>query len=257
MQRLSGQDTAAYVMNTKPDIKKIVLPAWNNGKIFPPELAENYVDGLLNPVHINHKFLAEKKMGLGDLRYLAEYGQDCETSEGYLYSIQKLKNSDVENIRGISIAIVDPADDGDCYIGAVFAKINANRCIITDIIYTKEDSDHTIPRVVEKSQERKPDLYIENDGLGAMYFKQVRAKYPMVQKFNAKGNKEDRIFSKGNIISKFFYFLEESPSMEYENAVNHLTTYKRVGTNKYKDVEDALTSLATIIEKYGLINFYG
>lgn len=254
MQRLSEQDTASYVMKTKPDIKKIVLPAWNNGKIFPPELAENYVDGLLNPVHINHKFLADKKMGLGDLRYLAEYGQDCETQEGYLYTINKVPKMEQ---KGVCIAVCDPADDGDCYLATVFARIYNNRCYIIDMVYTKDDSDITIPINAEKAKQHKPyAFFIENDGLGAMYYKALRTKYGLTQKFNAKGNKVDRIFSKGNIISKFFVFLEQSPNPDYENAVNHIITYKKVGTNKYKDIEDALTSLATIIERNNLINFY-
>jgi len=70
MQRLSAKDTSAYVFEKKPTAKKIVLPAWDNGKIYPPELKRIYTDGLLNPYHINNEFLAKKKLELGDLQYL-------------------------------------------------------------------------------------------------------------------------------------------------------------------------------------------
>lgn len=255
MQRLSEQDTSSYVFDVKKSVKKIVLPAWDNGKIYPPELKEKYIDGLLNPTHINSKFLADKKLGLGDLRYLAEYGQDCEAKEGYMFSVQKVK--EIEK-KGISIAVCDPSDSGDNYTATVFAYIHSNKCFIHDIIYTQSDSDATIPLNISKAKTHKPyAFHIEKDGLGNIYGKQVKAKYPLVQTFNAKGNKEDRIFSKANIVSKYFCFLEQSPSLEYENAVNHLTSFKRIGSNKFDDFEDVLTSLAQIIERNHLINFYG
>lgn len=254
MQRLSEQDTSSYVYDVKKNIKRIVLPAWDNGKIYPPELKSKYVDGLLNPTHINSKFLADKKLGLGDLRYLAEYGQDCETTEGYMYSVQKVK--EIEN-KGVSIATCDPADDGECFLASIFATIYANKIWVKDIIYTKESSEITIPKNIEKAKMHKPyAFFIEKDGLGNLYQKAVKEKYGLVQPFNAKGNKDDRIFSKANVISKHFMFLEQSPNLEYENAVNHLSTYKKVGTNKFKDFEDACTSLAEIAIKNNLINIY-
>lgn len=254
-QRLSDKDTSAYAIKKKPTAKKVVLPAWDNGKIYPPELKRIYTDGLLNPQHINKEFLERKKLELGDLQYLAEYGQDCEAKEGYLYNIQKV--AEIES-KGVSIAVCDPSDSGDNYTATVFAYIYSNKCFIHDIIYSQSDSDATIPTNIDKAKTHKPyAFHIEKDGLGNIYGKQIKAKYPLVQTFNAKGNKSDRIFSKANIISKHFYFLSQSPSIEYENAVNHLTTYKRVESNKYDDFEDVLTSLAQILERNNLINFYG
>jgi len=255
MQRLSAQDTCTYVFETKPTAKRIILPAWDNGKVYPPELKENYINGLLNPTHINKDFLDKKKLTLGDLQYMAEYGQDCETKDGYMYSVQKVK--EIEK-KGISIAVCDPSDSGDNFTATVFAYIHSNKCFIHDVIYTQSDSDTTIPINISKAKEHKPyAFHIEKDGLGNIYSKQVRAKYPLVQTFNAKGNKEDRIFSKANIVSKYFYFLEQSPNLEYENAVNHLTSFKRIGSNKFDDFEDVLTSLVQVLERNNLINFYG
>lgn len=254
MQRLSAKDTCTYVFETKPDVKRIILPAIDNGKVFPPDLKTKYVDGLLNPVHINKEFLEKKKLTLGDLQYLAEYEQDCENKEGYMYNIQKVDSIDK---KGISIAVCDPADDGDCYTASLFAYVVANKIFVHDIVYTKDNSDVTISINADKAKAHKPyAFYIEKDGLGNMYGKQVKAKYPLVNQFNAKGNKDDRIFAKANIASKHVFFLQNSPSIEYENAVNALTTYKKTGNNKYKDAADALTSLVDICIKNQLINPY-
>jgi hypothetical protein len=185
---------------------------------------------------------------------MSEYGQDCEMTEGYMYEVQKTKT--IEN-KGLSIAVCDPADDGECYLSSVFATIYNNRVWVKDIVYTQKDSNHTIPINIEKAKKHKPfSFFIEKDGMGSIYAKQVLAGYPLVKSFNAKGNKDERIHGKSNIISKYFLFLEESPNMEYENAVNHMTNFKRIGQNKYKDFEDALTSLADIVIKNNLINIY-
>lgn len=253
-QRLSQQDTPAYVFKVKPEVRKIVLPAWDNGKVFPPELRENYVDGLLNPAHLNQKYLDDKKLELGDLQYLAEYGQDCETSEGYMYSLQKVNEIEY---KGLKIAVTDPADDGDCYNASIFARIFANRIWVEHIIYTKDDSDVTIPLNIQKAKEFQPyAFFCEKDGMGAIYGKQIKKGYPLLETFNAKGNKDDRIFAKSNLISKFFRFYQNAPNMDYENAVNHMTSYKKVGTNKFKDFEDVATSLIYLAIKKGLINIY-
>jgi hypothetical protein len=171
-----------------------------------------------------------------------------------MYSIQTV--DEIEK-KGISIAACDPAEDGDCFLATIFAYIYSNKIWVHDIIYTKEGSEITIGRNVAKAKIHKPyAMHIEKDGLGNTYRKQVAAKYPLVQPFNAKGNKDDRIFTKANVISTHFRFLKQAPHIEYENAVNHMTTFKKVGTNKYKDIEDICTSLAEIAIKNNLINIY-
>jgi predicted phage terminase large subunit-like protein len=255
MQMQSKIDSTQWVIDRFPNIKRMVLPAWNNGRIEPSELAEHYIDSLLNPTHMDFEFLKNKKLQLSDYQYMAEYGQDCDAKEGYLYeTINKVAS--IEK-RGICLAVTDPADDGDCYLATVFARIYDKKVFIIDIVYTKANSDITIPMNIAKAKQHKPMTYfIENDGMGAIYAKGVKRGYPYVKAFQAKGNKDDRIFTKANIVSKFFYFLEVSPNIEYENAVNAMTTYKKVGKNKYKDIQDAITSLATVIEKNKLIDFY-
>lgn len=257
MQMQSKIDSTQWVIERFPNIKRIVLPAWNNGRVQPSELSENYIDGLLNPIHMNQEFLNSKKLQLSDYQYLAEYGQDCEAKEGYLYeNINRVESMDNEGYR---IALTDPADDGDCYLATVFVNVNRkeNKVFVKDIIYTKDNSDITIPLNIEKAKLHKPTYYfIENDGMGAIYAKSVFKKYPYVKPFNAKGNKDDRINNYANIISKFFYFYEVSPNLQYENAVNSMITYKKIGKNKYKDIQDCLTSVAMVIEKNKLINFY-
>jgi predicted phage terminase large subunit-like protein len=255
MQMQSKIDSTQWVIDKFPNIKRIVLPAWNNGRVEPNELTEHYIDGLLNPTHMDLEFLKNKRLQLGDYQYMAEYGQDCEAKDGYLYETINTVPS-IEK-RGICLAVTDPADDGDCYLATVFARIYDKKVFIVDIVYTQANSDTTIPLNIAKAKQHKPMTYfIENDGMGAIYAKGVKKGYPYVKAFQAKGNKDERIATYSNIVSRYFHFLDDGGSMEYNNAVNSMRTYKKIGKNKYKDIQDAITSLATVIEKNKLIDFY-
>lgn len=266
MQRLSDIDTSSYVFKVKPEVKKIVLPAWDNGKVYPTELKDQYVNGYLNEAHINQTFLDDKKLQLGDLQYMAEYGQDCSSPEGLMYHIKRV---DEMERKGLSIAVADPKDDGKCYYACVFANIHSNAIWVHDIIYNQDNSNETlndnneivkkgtIITTAEKAKEhRVTAIYIEKDGIGNFYGKQVKAKFPFVQPFSADGNKDLRIHGKAEIVSRFFRFHSKSPSVDYENAINSLLSYKKEGGNEFKDIQDALTSLATIAVKQNLINIY-
>lgn len=260
MQRVAVGDICEYIQEVKPKIKKIILPAWDNGRVFPPELRDNYIDGLMNPKHVTKEKLETMKKVLGDIRYLAEFGQDCDMTDGYMYQIQKVAK--IED-KGIAIGCTDPADDGECFMASVFAKVYGNRVYITNMIYTQDGTEDTprkkgtISRVAEESKRQKlTSMYIEKDGLGNLYGKLVKRKFPFVTQFNAKGQKDDRIYSKANIISKHFVFLETAPTIEYENAMNSMITYKKIGVNKFKDIQDCMTALADIVIKKNLINIY-
>lgn len=266
MQRLSDIDTSSYVFKVKPDIKKIVLPAWDNGKVFPPELKEKYANGYLNEKHINKKFLEDKKLQLGDLQYMAEYGQDTESAEGFMYHVKRVDNMER---KGLSIAVADPKDDGKCFYACVFADIHSNAVWIHDIIYNQDNSNEiiddsgnvlkkgTILTTAEKAkQHRVTTLYIEKDGIGNFYGKQVKSKFPFVHPFNADGNKDLRIHGKAEIVSRFFRFHSQSPSIDYENAVNSVLKFKKEGGNEFKDIQDALTSMADLVVRQNLINIY-
>ena len=100
-------------------------------------------------------------------------------------------------------------------------------------------------------------FWFEKNGLGNTYAKSVKDKYPLVQTYNAKGNKDERIFDKAYIISKYFRFYKSSPHSEYEKAIKSLEYYSKEGGNDFKDIQDALTSLAEIAIKNHLINIYG
>jgi len=197
-----------------------------------------------------------------------QYQQEPKPLEGLMYSLEKVDIIDTS--KGIKIATGDPADDGKCYMASVFATIHSNRVWVYDILYTQDGSDDikdiegkiikkgTITRNIELAKEHRPNIFwFEKNGLGNTYAKSVKDKYPLVQTFNSKGSKDERIFDKSFIISKYFRFYKVSPHIEYENAIKSMEYYNREGGNDFKDIQDALTSLAEIAIKLNLINIYG
>lgn len=197
-----------------------------------------------------------------------QYQQEPKPLEGLMYSLEKVDAMDIS--KGIKIATGDPADDGKCYMASVFATIHSNRIWVYDILYTQDGSDDikdiegriikkgTITRNIELAKEHKPmSFWFEKNGMGNTYAKSVKDKYPLVQTFNSKGDKDDRIFDKAFVISKYFRFLKVSPHNEYGKAIKSMDYYSREGGNEFKDIQDALTSMAEIAIKHNYINIYG
>lgn len=76
MQRLHINDVTGYQLKDKADtIRHICLPAELAPNIAPAELAENYIDGLLDPIRLNRAVLKEAMIDLGSVQYSGQYMQ--------------------------------------------------------------------------------------------------------------------------------------------------------------------------------------
>jgi len=62
-------------------IRHICLPAELSDNVFPPEVRECYVGGLLDPVRLNRAVIEEAKIDLGSRGYAGQYGQS-PTADG-------------------------------------------------------------------------------------------------------------------------------------------------------------------------------
>lgn len=79
MQRLHEKDPSGSWLSMEGNkIKHICLPAKldEDGDVSPPELAERYVDGYLDPVRLDSSALAEALMKLGSYGYAGQMGQN-------------------------------------------------------------------------------------------------------------------------------------------------------------------------------------
>jgi len=83
MQRLHELDPAGHLLNKKDiRLKHICLPARLSPNVKPIELRDKYLGGLLDPVRLDEKDLADKLVGLGSYGFAGQYGQDPAPSGG-------------------------------------------------------------------------------------------------------------------------------------------------------------------------------
>lgn len=86
MQRLHDEDPTGNLLAKGKNIKHINLPAEIKPKVRPnpPELAEFYVDGLLDHVRLSREVLKESQTDLGSYQYACQYDQVTAPPEGGL-----------------------------------------------------------------------------------------------------------------------------------------------------------------------------
>jgi len=86
MQRLHEEDPTGEMLSKKgKKIKHICLPAEDKGNVLPPELASNYVNGLLDPVRLSAEVLTESKTDLGSFGYAGQFDQKPAPDEGGIF----------------------------------------------------------------------------------------------------------------------------------------------------------------------------
>lgn len=95
MQRLHEEDVTGYLLSKKSEsIKHICLPAELSDNVFPIELKQKYIDGLLDPKRMSKSVLNEAKIDLGSYGYANQYGQKSSPSDGGLLKVEWFETID-------------------------------------------------------------------------------------------------------------------------------------------------------------------
>lgn len=87
-QRLHQDDLTGYLLTNNPDsYEHICLPAENTdvSNIKPEYLINQYKNGLLDPIRLNHFILNSFKKTLGSKGYAGQYGQSPKPDEGNIF----------------------------------------------------------------------------------------------------------------------------------------------------------------------------
>src|SRR3989304_4006272 len=85
-QRLADDDPTGHILRRSPDMwEHICLPAEKSDNIKPVEWAEEYRDGLLDPVRFLMKVLNDMRNALGSKGYAAQYLQRTAPEGGNLF----------------------------------------------------------------------------------------------------------------------------------------------------------------------------
>jgi len=101
MQRLAQDDPTGHILEKKSNVFHVCLPGEiRNYKnvVNPPELAENYVDGLLDPKRMSWDVLNDLEADLGQYGYAGQIGQKPTPPAGGMFKVDNMPVlSDVPN----------------------------------------------------------------------------------------------------------------------------------------------------------------
>lgn len=181
MQRLHQNDPSAQmVARNKPGkpkrVRHLRIPAELTYKVEPPELAQYYVDGLMDPVRLPREVLDEERSpeGLGEYGYAGQYGQDPVPAGGGRFKTDRLK-------KGTPPPLEDPrawkwlvrfwdkaaSEGGGAYsVGVLMGEDRIGRIWVLDVVRRQWDT-YKRERMIRRRAEldtRRVVVGVEQEG---------------------------------------------------------------------------------------------
>ncbi len=262
MQRLHPEDLCGYLINQSPeDWTVLSFPA-----IKPDGTA-----------------LWEFKHTIEELRKLEkqnsvvfgrQYMQDPQPLEGLLFKKNEIKRytrsqfeSETKDLTGKSkveakYGAVDPAEGGGDELSAIFSSIIPKKVFITDVMYTLDTVDLTVPKCVSIIRNKNITYTrVEKNGLGSGYIRDLRKLISpeRILSIRHETHKGTRIWNEYGFIKEYFYFLDESeylPGSEYDKFMKNLFSYLKDKDNQKDAAPDVSAMLSKMIQSFipGLFN---
>lgn len=221
-------------------------------EIIIPALDENGLS-FCEAVMSTEEYLRKKEKTRAEI-WSAEYMQQPVDIKGRLFDDLKEFNdlaAVLKNSEG-SISYVDVADEGSDYLCALVGHVVADLVYITEVLYTKANTDNTIPRLAEMLKRNKTRYArVETNGMGALFIKMLRPLVPDtdVMGVTNRAHKETRILMNSGYLQRRFRFLP-AESGEYYAFIQALRSYQKEGKNKNDDAPDAGTGLAVMARSF-------
>jgi predicted phage terminase large subunit-like protein len=149
MQRLHQDDPSERMiqdgLKEGKAIRHICLPAELSDKVKPPRLRLKYKGGLLDPVRLSPKVLAEARVDLGQYGYAGQFDQNPVPAAGGMFKTERFKLDTPP--REIEFTDIwrhwDKAGtdgDGDWTVGLKMARDRQKRLWILDVVRGQWDS---------------------------------------------------------------------------------------------------------------------
>ena len=181
-----------------------------------------------------------------------------QRSELNYFNLEELNTYNTEFV----ISAIDVADEGIDSLSMPIGYFINNKIYITDWVFTKENTETTIPLCSQKTRQHKIKfLGIETNSIGASFSKQmqneVKSGTSIINKFQTQ-NKHQRIVAKAHFIRNHFVFRKDIEyGSDYDVAMNEFLNYmKDKRDNSHDDAADSLSFLASLIEDLMPNNFY-
>lgn len=197
--------------------------------------------------------------------WLAEYMQEPAEVQGLLFRKSEIKrftfedfiNETTKNESSIietTLGYIDPAEGGGDNLSFPVACIIPNKVFITDIIFTNDTVEISLPNCAKLIDERKVNyIRVEKNGNGSGVIRDLRrlVSPEKILSANNATHKGTRIWNEYGFIQRHFYFLAESeyiPGSDYDKFMRNLFTYMKIGDNQIDDAPDSIAGLSRFIQ---------
>jgi predicted phage terminase large subunit-like protein len=193
--------------------------------------------------------------------FSTQYLQKPVPLEGLLFPKETTKYYETlpENPDYILLNI-DPADEGkDCLSSNVYL-CKDKEVFVSDVIYTPENSDIAIPRIILQVKESKTNyVRIESNGGWSLYRKEIKRQLSELgsdceaRSFSQHKNKEIRIYNEAPTIRNRFLFNKNAIG-EYAKAIHDMNYYQKMVKDQKDDFVDNLAAASQHLKKIGILD---
>lgn len=221
------------------------VPDENTGKLELRSFCEN--------VMTTDEYLKKRERVRPEI-WSAEYMQEPVDIKGRLFNnLRRFTNREevLKNSSG-ALAYIDVADGGGDYLCLLVGHVVGRDVYITDVVFTKRDTDYTIPLCARLLNSQKVKYCrVETNGQGGVFLKQLRK---LTEKTKILGitnstHKQTRIFLHSSYVLRKFLFLDVETG-EYGQYITQLQKYQHDGKNLNDDAPDATTGLAQMFDSF-------
>lgn len=250
MQRLHEHDLTGYLMETEPDVWRVIsLPCLTVGE----DGREQALWPFKHTVEELHKI--ER---INPFVFETQYMQDPKPIEGLMYP--NLRTYEVLPVDRTArrVNYTDSADTGaDYHCSIDYLEAKTGNYVI-DVLYTKKAQEYTEPMQARMlTRDRIKTCYIESNNGGRAFCRNVErlcrelgnTKTSFVS-FAQKLNKQVRIFSRSNEVCNMVFFPSDWEARWPEFA-RDMKAYRKEGRNAHDDAPDAVTGT---LEKRARVN---
>ena len=186
--------------------------------------------------------------------WLAEYQQQPVDIKGRMFAdLDTIKEIDfrqiVKRLEGC-VAYVDVSDQGKDYTAVAIAGIIKDQVYVLDYLFTKENTDVTIPLTASLLDKWKVSYCrVESNSMGAMFSRELQrqVKRTKILQVNNTSNKITRILMQSAfIIQQMTFVLYEKPACR--SFLENTYTFSKEGKNKNDDAPDCLAGLSMFVQ---------
>lgn len=182
--------------------------------------------------------------------WLAEYQQEPIDLKGRLFAeLNTISTSDFERVKDElegCIAYVDVSDQGNDYTALAVAGIIKDQLYIVDYLFSKDNTDITIPQVVSILNKWNVSYCrIESNSMGAMFSREIdkQVKNTKILQVHNTQNKITRILMGSAFIINRMNFVEYD-NQYCRSFLDNVYSFSKEGKNKNDDAPDCLAGLS-------------